>query len=121
MWSVKQFKKTVNDMGSYARDKTVRTWGDAVGYPGARSFAITKYSGLLNCRMLAEEVARKGNYYYQAWIDADCPDTFNFEHLKSGNRSTPEYNNWWEDLLLTAERCKAANAIVDMCPLPLTA
>ena len=120
-WSVKQFKKTVNDMGCYARDKSVRTWCEAVGFAVATSFAISKYGGLQNCRMLAEEVARKGNYYYQAWLDADCPDTFNFEGLKSRYRSTPEYKNWWEDLLLTSTSFKAAAAIAEMCPLALSA
>ena len=70
--------------------------------------------------MLAEEVARQGNYYYQAWIDGDCPDSFNFEDLKTAYRSAPEYNSWWDDLLLSSESYKAAGAIASLCPLPLT-
>ena len=120
-WSVKQFKKTVNDMGCYARDKSVRAWCESDRFSAAMSFAIDKYGGLHNSRMLAEDVTRKGNYYYQAWLDADCPDTFNFEDLKSGYRSTPAYNNWWEDLLLTSASFKAAVAIAEMCPLALAA
>lgn len=118
-WSKKLFDKSVTDIGAYARDKTIKTWCAAVGWPEARSFAIMKYSGVRNCRMLAEEVARKGNYYLAAWEAAGSPAPWDFEHLKAGYSSTRAYEDWFNDLCLDSESSKAAFAIQVMCPLPI--
>ena len=120
-WSKKLFDKSVTDIGAYARDKTIKTWCAAVGWPEARSFATMKYSGVRNCRMLAEEVARKGNYYLAAWEAAGSPAPWDFEHLKAGYSSTRAYEDWFNDLFLDSESSKAAFAIQVLCPLPIPA
>ena len=119
VWSQRLFGKAVTDVGAYARDKTIKTWCAAVGWPEARSFAVQKYSGIRNCRMLAEEVARKGNYYLAAWEAAGSPQPWNFDHLRVGYSSTRAYDLWFDDLPLNSESSLAAFAIRDMCPRPL--
>ena len=71
--------------------------------------------------MLAEEVARKGNYFLAAWEAAGSPAPWNFEHLKAGYCSTRAYEAWFDDLPLNSESSMAAFAIRDMCPMPVAA
>ena len=58
-WSLKLFKKIITGIGCYVKDKSTKTWRDAVGWSSSRSFAVQKYRGVANVRMLAEEIRRK--------------------------------------------------------------
>ena len=115
------FGKTVTDVGCYAKDRTTETWCLACGWPAARSFAVTKFRGIDNCRMLAEEVRRKGDYFYQCWLNAGSPAPFSFDDCHHGYRTTDEYSDWFDELMMSTECSKAAFELRGMCPRPLPA
>lgn len=120
-WSQKMFGKTVTDVGCYAKDRTTETWCLACGWPSARSFAVTKFRGIDNCRMLAEEVRRKGDYFYQCWLNAGSPAPFSFDDCHHGYRTTDAYSDWFDELIMSTECSKAAFQLRGMCPRPLPA
>ena len=115
-WSMKLFGKTTTDVGCYAKDRSTKTWCDVVGWPKARSFAVQKFAGVENARMLAEEVRRKSDFFMTAWVDAGSPSPFAFEDCKHSYRSPDEWTEWMDSLPLDSESCKAALDITGMCP-----
>ena len=118
-WSLKRSGKTTTDVGCYAKDKSTKNWCDVVAWPSARSFAVGKFGGVQNARMLSEEVRRKGDYFINAWVDPGSPLQFSFDDCKQGYRTTDEYYDWMDSLALNSWGCKAAFEIRDMCPRPV--
>ena len=72
-----------------------------------------------NSRLLAEEVVRRGDYFFGAWVDAGLPAPYDFDPLVSAYRSTAGYEQWFDDLPLDSWSSKAALAIREVVPLPL--
>ena len=119
--SIKLFGKAATDIGCYAKDQSTRTWCDAVGWPRSRSFAISKFHGVGNCRMLCEEVRRKADFFMNAWVSAGSPAPYAFDEVKFGYTTTAEYSDWFDQLSMASESFKAAMDIRDMCPRPVPA
>ena len=74
---------------------------------------------MANSRMLAEEVVRRGDFFFGAWVDAGSPESYDFHPLAAAYRSTAEYEQWFDDLPLDSWSSKAGSAIGDLVPLPL--
>ena len=117
-WSVSKFKTQAKDIGSYPKDKSTSLWCSAVGWPppaGQKSFSVAKF-GMMGARHLAEEMSRRGSYFMHAWVSAGAPAPFSFSPLLGGYKAPDDYTNWFEDLPVTSECCKAAMVIMDLCP-----
>ena len=52
-------------------------WCSSSGFPRPRSFALKRY-GNEGSKMLAEEVARRGNYFMNLWIADGSPAPYSF-------------------------------------------
>ena len=118
-WSEALFGKTATDVGCYARDRTVETWCTVVAWPPRKSFAVTKHEGFQNCRMLSEEMRRKGDFYMDAWLAAGSPSPFSFAECAQHYQTVPEYRAWMDSLPLNSEQAKAALEIVGLTPRPV--
>ena len=116
-WSVRLFGQSAKDFGAYAKDKAVAAFCQSVGWPERRSYAVRLHGGVLNSRMLAEEVARKGNYFFQCWTDAGSPAPFSFRDLKQAYVSPAEYTEWFELQPVASAQFRAAHEIFELCPL----
>ena len=118
-WSIKLFGKTVKDIACSCKDKSTETWCHAVGWPKVCSFAVNKYRGVDNCKMLAEELRRRGDLFMTCWQDAGAPSGFSFEECKHAYKSTDEYSDWCNELAIGSEFAKVAFEIIDLCPRPV--
>lgn len=108
-------KMPATDAGAYPVDKSTELWCRAVGWSVARSFALSKY-GHDNARNLVEEMCRRFFLFVRSWISAGSPVPFSFEAIKDGYQEVPEYVQWFEDLPLNSEACRAAFKLRDLCP-----
>ena len=79
-WSIKQGKKLTTDFQSIAKDKSVAEWCSLTHFPARKSFSTNAY-GHESARRLAEEVVRRGDFFYGSWIDAGSPIPFDFNPL----------------------------------------
>ena len=117
-WSVKQGRKLTTDFQSVAKDTSIATWCEKTLFPERKSFS-TNYYGHLNSRMLAEEVVRRGEYFFGAWLGAGSPAPYDYNPLVPAYRSPAEYQEWFDDLPLDSFSSKAAFLVRDLIPLPL--
>ena len=117
-WSVKQGKALTTDFQSIAKDKSIATWCANTLFPERKSFSTNHY-GHLNARMLAEEVGRRGDYFYGAWEADECAVPYDYNPLVAGYRSPVDYINWFDELPLNSPSARAAFEIREMVPYPL--
>ena len=117
-WSVKQGKALTTDFQSIAKDKSIATWCANTLFPERKSFSTNHY-GHLNARMLAEEVGRRGDYFYGAWEADECAVPYDYNPLVAGYRSPVDYQNWFDELPLNSPSARAAFEIREMVPYPL--
>jgi hypothetical protein len=117
-WSIEQGKAITTDFQSIAKDKSIAKWCEKTLFPERKSFSTRLY-GHLNARMLAEEVLRRGKYFFGAWVDAGSEVPYDYNPLVAGYRSSVEYEQWFEDLPLNSASVKAAFEIWEMVPYPL--
>ena len=113
------FGQTVKDIGCSCKDKSTETRCRVVGWPKVRSFAVNKYRGVGNCKMLAEELRRRGDLFMTCWQDAGAPSGLVFEECKRAYTPTDEYRDWFDESAIGSESAKAAFEIMDLCPRPV--
>lgn len=118
VWSVHRSKRITSDFQSMAKDKSIAGWCEKTTFPARKSYSTNLY-GPQNARMLAEEVVRRGDYFFSAWIEAGSPVPFDCFPLALGYKSTSEYCEWFDMLPLSEPSWKAAYEIQQMVPLPL--
>ena len=118
VWSVHRSKRITSDFQSMAKDKSIAGWCEKTTFPARKSYSTNLY-GPQNARMLAEEVVRRGEYFFSAWIEAGSPVPFDSFPLALGYKSTSEYCEWFDMLPLSEPSWKAAYEIQEMVPLPL--
>ena len=73
----------------------------------------------MNARMLAEEVVRRGDFFFGQWVDAGSPALFDFSPLVATYRLSPEWQDWLDDLVLSSASSQAAFSVMELVPLPL--
>jgi hypothetical protein len=117
-WSVKLKKTLTTDFGSYAKDKSVAKWCDKTGFPERKSFATNRY-GNANARMLAEEVQRRGNHFFSAWVAADCIVPFDFTAAAAVYSAPQEYHTWFDALPMASYSSQAAFQITNLVLRPM--
>ena len=120
LWSQKLFKKLTTDFGSYAIDKSVEKWCDQTGFPARKSFSTNKL-GHANARMLAEEVVRRGDHFFTAWVEADCVLPFDFTAAAAVYSPPPEYHMWFDELPMNSFSSQAGFEISALVPRPMVA
>ena len=118
-WSVRLKRTLTTDFGSYAKDKSVSKWCDKTGFPVRKSFATNHY-GNANARMLAEEVQRRGNYFFSAWVTADCIVPFDFAAAAAVYSAPQEYHTWFDALPMASYSSQAAFQITNLVLRPMT-
>ena len=69
--------------------------------------------------MLAEEVVRRGDYFFGAWLDAGSPVPYDYNPLVPAYRAPAEFQEWLDDLPLHSFSSKAAFMVMELIPLPL--
>ena len=117
-WSVRLRKKLTTDFGCYAKGKSVSQWCERTRFPERKSYAVNKY-GMINAWRLAEEMVRRGDYFFSGWVDAGSPVPFDFTPLAQKYRPDEEYSLWFDDLPLSSPTSQAAFEIRDTAPFPL--
>ena len=67
--------------------------------------------------MLAEEVVRRGDYFFGAWIEAGSPVPYDYNPLVPGYRTSVACQEWLDEQTLNSLQSKQAFAVVDVIPL----
>ena len=117
-WSVRLKKTITTDFGSYAKDKSVVRWCDLTGFPERKSFAVNRY-GLHNARVLAEEVVRRGDHFFDGWVQEGSPAPFDFSALAASYVSPPDYLQWFDEQALNSWSARAAFEVRELVPMAL--
>ena len=117
-WSVKQGKTLNTDFQSSAKDKSIAKWWETTLFPERKSFSTNRY-GHLNSLMLAEEVVRRGDYLFGAWLDEGSPVPYAYNPLVPAYRAPAEFQEWLGDLPLHSFSSQAAFMVMELIPLPL--
>ena len=117
-WSVLQVKTLTTGFGSYAKDKSVALWCEKTRFPVQKTFAVKKF-GMTNSRRLAEEVVRRGDYFFCGWVEAGSAVPFDFRPLAQAYRPHEDYSLWFDELDLASHSSQAAFALMELMPHPL--
>ena len=110
-------RKVASDISSYPKQKSVSDWCAAVAWPPSKSYSVNRY-GHENAVKLASEVCRRGDFFMREFVARDCPNGFDFASVAPGYESTPEYNQWFDDLPLNSFSSQAAFQIQELLPRP---
>ena len=105
-------------MGSFARGNDVKLWCRSTGYPQARTFSLRAY-GHENARHMAEQVARRGNYFYSSWVDAGAPAPLDFADLAEHYNEGEEFRAWLQLQPVGSPTYREGTKLSQIVPMPV--
>ena len=115
-WAQKRVGHAASDVGSYARGNDVKLWCRSTGFAAGRTFSLRAY-GHENARVLAEQVARRGNYFYSRWIEAGAPTPYSFDEVAENYDEGEDFAGWLQAQLVGSKTYKEALKISQMVPM----
>ena len=92
VWTAEHVGKAIDRVGCKARAGVARAWCLGHAWPRQKSYSYSKYD-VAPANMLAREVARKANYFFRMWLEAEHDLEYTDEMLAS-YEETFEWVDW---------------------------
>ena len=116
--SQKRVGVAASDIASFGNDVSIRLWCQGTRYPRARTFAIRKY-GQEAAWQLVDEVARRGNWFYNRWVQSGSIAPFCFDEAVASYTESEEFVEWLRWLAAESAAYTEAMKIRRIIPLNL--
>ena len=119
-WAQQRTGHASSDIGSFARGAEVKLWCRGTGFPASKTYSIRAY-GHISARAMAEQVAKRGNYFYQMWLDAGAPAPYSFDECVVDFDEGFEFKSWMLCQQINSKTYREALKIQQMIPLRIQA
>ena len=72
-----------------------------------------------NARQLAEQVARRGNYFYSRWVEAGAPAPYSFDEVAENYDEGEDFTGWLQAQQVGSQTYKEALKVSQMVPVQI--
>ena len=78
-----------------------------------------RHYGADNGRQLAEQVCKRGNDFYGAWVSAQCPAPFSFDELHEKVDESETFTSWMQTLTIGSVSYREAVKLQTLKPMEM--